>query len=97
MRSVQPCSCGSFSLPGGPWVFAYQRFPGDALIRKSLHELQSKLDPAIFWPIQRSTVVNANAIAGVQRDFRGQLSVTLKNRAERLAVSESNQYRFKQM
>jgi DNA-binding LytR/AlgR family response regulator len=69
----------------------------EALIRKSLNELQSQLDPAIFWPIHRSTVVNANAIAGVSRDFRGQLSVTLKSRPERLAVSESQQHRFKQM
>jgi DNA-binding LytR/AlgR family response regulator len=69
----------------------------EALIRKSLNELQSQLDPASFWPIHRSTVVNANAIAGVSRDFRGQLSVTLKSRPERLAVSESQQYRFKQM
>ena len=69
----------------------------EAHIRKSLHELQSQLDPAVFWPIHRSTVVNANAIAGVARDYRGQLSVTLKNRPEHLAVSESQQYRFKQM
>jgi DNA-binding LytR/AlgR family response regulator len=69
----------------------------EALIRKSLNELQSQLDPAIFWPIHRSTVVNANAIAGISRDFRGQLSITLKSRPERLAVSESQQHRFKQM
>jgi DNA-binding LytR/AlgR family response regulator len=69
----------------------------EAHIRKSLHDLQSQLDPSIFWPIHRSTVVNANAIAGVLRDFRGQFSVTLKNHPERLPVSESQQHRFKQM
>jgi DNA-binding LytR/AlgR family response regulator len=69
----------------------------EALIRKSLQELQSELDPSIFWPIHRSTVVNANAIAGVSRDLRGRLSVTLKHRQERLSVSESHQHLFRQM
>jgi DNA-binding LytR/AlgR family response regulator len=69
----------------------------EALIRKPLQELQAELDPSIFWTIHRSTVVNANAIAGVTRDFRGRLSVTLKQREERLSVSESHQHLFKQM
>jgi DNA-binding LytR/AlgR family response regulator len=70
---------------------------GEALIRKSLQELHSELDPSIFWPIHRSTVVNANAIAGVSRDLRGRLSVRLKQCEERLSVSESHQHLFKQM
>jgi len=69
----------------------------EALIRKSLQELQTELDPSIFWPIHRSTVVNANAIAGVSRDLRGRLSLTLKQREERLSISESHQHLFKQM
>jgi DNA-binding LytR/AlgR family response regulator len=69
----------------------------EAIIRKSLVELQAELDPAIFWPIHRSTVVNANAIAGVSRDFRGRLTVSLKQRSEALSVSESHQHLFKQM
>ena len=69
----------------------------EALIRMSLQELQAELDPAVFWPIHRSTVVNANAIAGVSRDLRGRLSVTLKQREERLTVSESHHYLFKSM
>jgi DNA-binding LytR/AlgR family response regulator len=69
----------------------------EALIRKPLAELQAELDPSNFWQIHRSTVVNANAIAGVSRDLRGRLSVTLKQRGERLSVSESHQHLFKQM
>lgn len=69
----------------------------EALIRKSLAELQAELDPANFWQIHRSTVVNANAIAGVSRDLRGRLLVTLKQRSERLSVSDSHQHLFKQM
>jgi DNA-binding LytR/AlgR family response regulator len=69
----------------------------EALIRKSLQELQAELDPSTFWAIHRSTVVNANAIAGVSRDIRGRLSVTLKQHKDILAVSESHHHLFKQM
>jgi DNA-binding LytR/AlgR family response regulator len=67
------------------------------LIRRSLKDLEVELDPAIFWPIHRSTIVNANAIAGVVRDFRGRISVTLKSRAEKLPVSEAHVHLFRQM
>jgi DNA-binding LytR/AlgR family response regulator len=70
---------------------------GEALIRKPLKELQEELDPASFWPIHRSTIVNANAIAGVTRDFGGRIFVKLKTRPERLAVSEAHAHLFRQM
>ena len=67
------------------------------LIRRSLKELQEELDPAIFWAIHRATIVNANAIAGVVRDFRGRVSVKLKTRTEKLPVSEAHAHLFRQM
>ncbi len=70
---------------------------GEALIRRTLKELAEQLDPACFWPIHRSTIVNANAIAGVSRDFRGRISVRLKTRAEKLPVSEAHEHLFRQM
>jgi DNA-binding LytR/AlgR family response regulator len=70
---------------------------GEALIRRPLKELQEELDPACFWPIHRSTIVNANAITGVTRDFRGRLLVKLKARAEKLLVSEAHTHLFKTM
>jgi DNA-binding LytR/AlgR family response regulator len=70
---------------------------GEALIRRPLKELQEELDPACFWPIHRSTIVNANAIAGVTRDFRGRIQVRLKSRSEKLAVSEAHEHLFRQM
>ena len=69
----------------------------DALIRRSLKELQDELDPACFWPIHRSTIVNANAIAGVSRNLRGRISLKLKARSERLPVSEAHEHLFRQM
>lgn len=70
---------------------------GESLIRTPLKELQDELDPACFWPIHRSTIVNANAIAGVTRDFRGRVLVKLKSRSETLAVSEAHTHLFRQM
>jgi DNA-binding LytR/AlgR family response regulator len=70
---------------------------GEALVRLSLRELSEQLDPATFWQVHRSTIVNANAIAGVTRDFRGRLLLGLKSRPEKLAVSEPYHHLFRQM
>jgi DNA-binding LytR/AlgR family response regulator len=70
---------------------------GEALIRKPLKELVEELDPNEFWQIHRSTLVNANAIAGVTRDFRGRLLVKLKTRDETLLVSDTYAHLFRQM
>jgi DNA-binding LytR/AlgR family response regulator len=70
---------------------------GEALIRKSLKELVEELDAQQFWQIHRGTLVNAMAVAGVSRDFRGRLLVKLKERSETLQVSDSYAHLFKQM
>jgi DNA-binding LytR/AlgR family response regulator len=70
---------------------------GEALIRKPLKELVEELDPQQFWQIHRSTLVNAKAIAGASRDFRGRLHLKLKERNETLLVAESYAHLFKQM
>ena len=69
----------------------------EALIRRPIRELVDAVDPDVFWQIHRSTLVNINAIAGVTRDFRGHLSVKLKQRNESLPVSESYAHLFRQM
>jgi len=70
---------------------------GEALMRKTLKELQDELDPGSFWTIHRSTIVNASAIAGVVRDLRGRLYVRLRQRDDRLIVSETYAHVFRQM
>ncbi len=70
---------------------------GEALIRKPLKELVEELDPQQFWQIHRSTLVNAHAIAGVTRDFRGRMLVKLKKRDDTLLVSDSYTHLFRQM
>jgi DNA-binding LytR/AlgR family response regulator len=70
---------------------------GESLIRKSLKDLSNELDPAQFWQIHRSTIVNANTIAGVSRELSGRFVVKLKNRKETLSVSQQFTHRFRQM
>jgi DNA-binding LytR/AlgR family response regulator len=70
---------------------------GESLIRKPLKELLEELDPALFWQIHRSTIVNVNAIASVSRDFAGHVIVKLKNRKETLPVSQPFTQLFRQM
>jgi DNA-binding LytR/AlgR family response regulator len=69
----------------------------EALIRKPLKELIAELDPAQFWQIHRSTLINARAIAGISRDQRGRQLVSIKGRPEKLEVSRSYAHLFKGM
>jgi DNA-binding LytR/AlgR family response regulator len=70
---------------------------GESLIRKSLKELLAELDPASFWQIHRSTIVNVNSIASVSRDFGGHVVIKLKQRKETLPVSQPFAHLFQQM
>jgi DNA-binding LytR/AlgR family response regulator len=70
---------------------------GESLIKKPIKELTEELDPAQFWQIHRSTLVNARAIASVSRDLSGRHHVLLKGSPARLEVSRSYTHLFKQM
>jgi len=69
----------------------------EALIRKPIKELVDELDPALFWQIHRSTLVNVKAINGITRDFRGRQLVGVKGLSEKLEVSRSYTQLFKGM
>jgi len=69
----------------------------EALIRKPIKELVEELDPEKFWQIHRSTIVNADAITGVTRDFRGRQLVQVRGRPDKLEVSRNYTHLFKQM
>ena len=69
----------------------------EALIRKPIKELVDELDPALFWQIHRSTLVNVQAIASVGRDLRGRQIVRVKGHPEKLEVSRSYTGLFKGM
>jgi DNA-binding LytR/AlgR family response regulator len=68
----------------------------EAHIRTPLKDLLQQLDPAMFWPISRSAIVNVSAIESVQR-IDGVLSVGLVGSTRWLPVSQPYQHRFRQM
>jgi len=70
---------------------------GDALIRKTIKELYDELDREQFWQVHRGTIVNLRAIAKVERDWRDQPLLTLKDRSEKLTVSRTFAHLFKAM
>jgi DNA-binding LytR/AlgR family response regulator len=67
------------------------------LIRTPLKELLPQLDPQVFWQIHRGTVVQADAIDSVHRDEAGKLSLSLRGRPEKLAVSRLYSQQFRAM
>jgi DNA-binding LytR/AlgR family response regulator len=67
------------------------------LIRTPLKELMPQLDSQVFWQIHRGTVVRASAIDTVTRDEAGKLSISLRGRSERLAVSRLYAHLFRAM
>jgi DNA-binding LytR/AlgR family response regulator len=70
---------------------------GEALIRTPLKELVAQLDPGRFWQVHRGTVVNLAHVATTTRDLAGRVTIALKSRRERVAVSRAYAHRFKQM
>jgi DNA-binding LytR/AlgR family response regulator len=70
---------------------------GDAHIKKPIKELFEELDPEAFWQIHRATIVNLRAIAKIERDWRDQPIILLRDRSEKLVVSRTFAHRFKTM
>ena len=65
------------------------------LIRMSLRELLPRLDPQRFWQVHRGTVVRARSIASAQRHESGKVTLTLRERPERLTASRLYAHLFK--
>ena len=68
---------------------------GEALVKKTLRELSSELDPRHFWQVHRGTIVNIRAIASVSSDDTGRREITLRDRPEKLEVSRTFAHLFK--
>ena len=69
----------------------------EALIRTPLKELAAQLDPDRFWQVHRGTIVNLAHVAATTRDLAGRVSIALKSRPEKVAVSRAFAHRFRQM
>jgi DNA-binding LytR/AlgR family response regulator len=69
----------------------------EALIRMSLRELLPRLAADRFWQIHRGTVVRADAIATATREESGKVTLTLRQRPERLVASRLHAHLFRGM
>lgn len=69
----------------------------ESLIRLSLKELMSQLDPDRFCQIHRGTIVNMDCVASAVRDEFGRLMLTLHTRPEQLRVSMMYVHLFRAM
>jgi DNA-binding LytR/AlgR family response regulator len=71
------------------------RIGDEAFVRKAQKDLAARLDPRQFWHIHRATLVNVDFIDSVGRDALGAMSLALKGRGERFAVSKAFQHQFR--
>lgn len=67
------------------------------LIRTPIVELASQLDPAQFWQVHRSTLVNVEHLAGTRRDESSRLFVRIRGVDRELPVSRAYVHLFKAM
>jgi DNA-binding LytR/AlgR family response regulator len=67
------------------------------LVRISLRELLPQLDAQRFWQVHRGHIVHVDAIERVLRDDTGKLTLRLRQRPEKLAVSRMYAHLFKAM
>lgn len=69
---------------------------GDALIRLPLKSLIGQLDPTQFAQIHRGAIVNLEAVERIERDGTA-MEIRLRDRPEKLPISEAYTRQFKQM
>lgn len=83
------------------YVYAEQKYTRvilestSGLIRRGLLAVHKRLNPADFWQIHRSTVVNAKYIEEVSRDELGRLIVKVKGSNQPLVVSRNKESLFR--
>lgn len=70
---------------------------GEHLIRTSITELASQLDPDQFWQVHRATLINLAFLEGTRRDEASRLFVCIKGHAGELPVSRAFVHMFKAM
>ena len=70
---------------------------GDAIIRKSLKDLENELDPIDFWRIHRKAIINVNWVDRVSTAVAGRYMVKMQRIDEILSVSRSHAHKFRQM
>jgi DNA-binding LytR/AlgR family response regulator len=74
-----------------------QTAQAEHLIRTPITELAQALDPAQFWQVHRSTIVNLQHLAGTRRDDSSRLFLRIKGVERELPVSRAYVHLFKVM
>lgn len=69
----------------------------ELLLRTPLKELIAQLDPQQFWQVHRGTVVSVRHIVSARHDLLGKVSLTVRDRPEKITVSRSYAHLFRQM
>ncbi len=69
----------------------------ELLLRTPLKELVAQLDPQEFWQVHRGAVVKVQQIVAAHHGMLGTVTLTLRDRPERIAVSRSYAHLFRQM
>ena len=69
----------------------------ELVLRTPLKDLVSQLDPQEFWQVHRGTVVNVRQIVSAHHDILSKVTLTLRDRPEKIAVSRSYAHLFRQM
>jgi DNA-binding LytR/AlgR family response regulator len=70
---------------------------GEYLIRTPITELAAQLDPAQFWQVHRSTIVNLAWLEGTRRDDASRLFLRFRGHAAELPVSRAFVHLFRAM
>ena len=70
---------------------------GESLIRTSLRELLTQLDPEHFWQVHRGTVVNVAHVSSAVHLSLGRLGLKIRGRTETLPVARQYAHLFRRM
>lgn len=74
-----------------------QTAQAEYLIRTPIADLAAQLDPAQYWQVHRSTIVNLQHLEGTRRDEVSRLFVRIRGHATELPVSRAYVHLFKAM
>lgn len=66
------------------------------MIPKTLNQLESRLDPSVFFRANRQQIVNLNSIANIEPWFSGGLKLTLSG-GEKVEISRRQASKFKEL
>ncbi len=69
----------------------------ESIIRKTIKELETELDPEKFWKIHRGSIVNVSCIRQISKSLTGKYVLKISGFDEPLMVSRSYTHLFKQM